>query len=368
MATCIQSTVLTIRLLFGCILLGSMVASAPAQAHATPAAQKQPTRATQSGDEDQSEDNHSPIRPGQVHDAVIWRDPGRLAREDLFYGQGGKKGQPAPPFQFIEEDRQQSTPKFDARDAEGKKWRVKLGHEARPEVVVSRLLWAVGYYVQDDYVLPEADIAGIHMHRGKQYIKGERITDARFARKPSGQHKIATWRWKKNAFTGTRELNGLRVMMALVNSWDLKDENNAVYEDKKSGRQLFLVSDTGSSFGRTGLHFTNGPSKDNLKAYVSSKFIVRTTETTVDFATPTPSWSLLAETLGLATKQFLRRQRMLWIGRNIPRQDAKWIGGLLGQLSHQQLVDAFRAGNYPPEQVEQFVRVIEARIKALNSL
>jgi hypothetical protein len=67
-------------------------------------------------------------------------------------------------------------------------------------------------------------------------------------------------------------------------------------------------------------------------------------------------------------KQFLRRQSMLWIGRKIPRADAKWIGGLLGQLSHQQLVDAFRAGNYPPDQVEEFVRVVEARIRALNDL
>ena len=89
---------------------------------------------------------------------------------------------------------------------------------------------------------------------------------------------------------------------------------------------------------------------------------------TVDFATPTPSWSLLAETLGFAMKQFLRRQSMLWIGRRIPVQDAKWIGGLLGQLSHQQLVDAFRAGDYPPEQVKQFVQVVESRIKALNDL
>jgi hypothetical protein len=36
-------------------------------------------------------------------------------------------------------------------------------------------------------------------------------------------------------------------------------------------------------------------------------------------------------------KQFLRRQGMLWIGRRIPIEDAKWIGGLLAQLKHEQL-------------------------------
>jgi hypothetical protein len=66
-------------------------------------------------------------------------------------------------------------------------------------------------------------------------------------------------------------------------------------------------------------------------------------------------------------KQFLRRQGMLWIGRRIPIEDAKWIGGLLAQLKHEQLVDAFRAGNYPPEIVEKFTTVIEARIQALNN-
>jgi hypothetical protein len=359
------------------VLLAWMLLSAPALrtwAVEPPAPQVQHLTSSsaaadrQSDDEDQSDDNHQAIEPGNVHDALVWHDPGHIAEEDLFYGQGGKSGQPVAPFQFIEEDRGQSTPKFDARDAAGKKWRVKLGGEARPETVVSRLLWAVGYFAQDDYVLPSANIAGIHMHRGRKYIDGEHITDARFSRKPSGQKKIATWRWKKNAFSGTRELNGLRVMMALVNNWDLKDENNAVYLDKKTGRQLFLVSDTGSSFGRTGLHFTNGPSKDNVRAFVKSKFITHETDTTVDFATPTPSWSLLAETLGLAIKQFLRRQSMLWIGRGIPIADARWIGGLLGQLSHRQLVDAFRAGDYPPEVIEQYVAVVEERIRALNAL
>jgi hypothetical protein len=323
--------------------------------------------ATQPPDDD-SDDNHHLIHPDEVHNPILWRNPGRIASEDLFYGQGGKNNQPAPPFQFLEEDRRQSTPKFDVRDANGRKWRVKFGGEARPEVVASRLLWAVGYFAQDDYNLASAEIPGIKMRRGRKFIHGDQISDARFARKPSGQKKIATWRWKKNPFTGTRELNGLRVMMALLNSWDLKDENNSVYEDKKNDRQIFLVSDTGTAFGRTGLHFTNGPSKDNVGAYVRSRFITKKTATVVSFANPSPSWSLLAETLGFGIKQFLRRQGMLWIGRNIPIQDARWIGGLLGQLSHQQLVDAFRAANYPPDQIDQFVTTVESRIKALNDL
>lgn len=353
-----------------CVLFSAAALPAWSAVLAAPASQKHQSSAVaaQPGDDDKSDDDNRPIPPDQVHDAILWHDPGPIAAENLFYGQGDKSGQPVPPFTFLEEDRRQSTPKFDARDADGKKWRVKLGQEARPETVASRLLWAVGYFAQDDYVLPSAEMPGIHMRRGRKYIHGEQITDARFYRKPAGEKKIGTWRWKKNAFTGTRELNGLRVMMALINSWDLKDENNAVYSDKKTGRQIFLVSDTGSSFGRTGLHFTNGPSKDNVRAFAKSKFITHKTATTVDFATPAPSWSLLAETLGFGMKQFLRREGMLWIGHRIPIEDAKWIGGLLAQLKHEQLVDAFRAGNYPAEVVEEFASVVERRIQVLNNL
>jgi hypothetical protein len=43
--------------------------------------------------------------------------------------------------------------------------------------------------------------------------------------------------------------------MALMNNWDLKDDNNAVYLEKhKDGlsEQIYLVSDLGASFGTTG--------------------------------------------------------------------------------------------------------------------
>ncbi|HVG27113.1 MAG TPA: hypothetical protein VM865_05875, partial [Acidobacteriaceae bacterium] len=246
----------------------------------------------------QKVDQRAPVRSEEMHHPVLWHDPGRIAGLDLLRGQGGKDGMPAPPFAFEGEDRDGSTPKFDARDTKGRKWRVKLGQEARPEVAASRLLWAAGYFADDDYVVSKAYVSGLKMRRGRRLVHKGVVDDARFARKPEGQRKIGIWRWKKNRFTGTREFNGLRVMMAVLNSWDLKDENNAVFRDEKTGRELFLVSDVGASFGRTGLHFTSGASKSQPKAYARSKFILKRTETYVDFATPSRSWSLLAETFG----------------------------------------------------------------------
>ena len=314
-------------------------------------------------------DNHKPVPPESTPNAVIWEGPDDIRSRNLFFGQGGESNQPHPPFVFDKEDKSGTNPKFDVTDAEGKKWRVKLGEEARPEVVASRLLWAVGYFANDDYLLDHAEIPGIELSRGQNLIEGhEEIKNARFARRPGHEKKIGIWKWKDNPLEKTREFNGLRVMMAVMNGWDLKDENNAVYQDEKTGRQLYLASDIGATFGTNGLSLTRARSKGNLERYKDSKFITRATETEVDFATPAKPVATLVATLGFSAKEFADRSSYQWIGHNIPRQDARWIGSLLALLSHEQLEDAFRAGGYKPDDVDEFVAVIESRIDELKAL
>ena len=314
-------------------------------------------------------DKDKPIDQAAIHNASLWQDPGNIAAKDMLFGDGGEAGQPAAPFKFIAEDMNGTNPKFDVEDANGKKWRVKLGEEARPEVVASRLLWAVGYYVNDDYLLHVATVQGLDIKRGaKRVHNGEQVIDARFARKPGKDTKVAIWEWKNNPFRDTREFNGLRVMMAVLNSWDLKDVNNAVYINKKTGRQIFLVSDIGATFATNSLQTSRSQDKGNVKNYVDSKFITRTTATTVDFGTPSAPTSVLIKTAGIMAADYSRRKGFDWIGNNIPREDARWIGSMLGQLSHQQLVDAFRSGNFPPESIDQYVTVLESRIAQLKAL
>src|ERR1041385_4592782 len=79
--------------------------------------------------------------------AVIWTNPADIETRDLFYGAGGSAHVPRAPFTFLKEDLGGSNPKFDVRDSDGVKWKVKMGNEARPETAASRLLWSVGYYV-----------------------------------------------------------------------------------------------------------------------------------------------------------------------------------------------------------------------------
>lgn len=337
-------------------------------------AQSQPDPSTKPADKPAAQkaakkDSDKPISQSDVHNASIWHDPGDIASKDMFYGPGGQDGQPAAPFTFISEDMNGTNPKFDVRDANGTKWRVKLGEEARPEIVASRLMWAVGYYVNNDYNLHVATIEGLDMKRGAKRIhNGSQVIDARFARKPGKDTKIGIWQWKTCPFRDTREYNGLRVMMAVLNNWDLKDVNNAVYTNKKTGQQTFLVSDIGATFATNALQTSRAKDKGNVNSYVDSKFITKTTPTTVDFGTPGAPTSVLVKSGGVLAKDYFQRRGFDWIGNNIPREDARWIGSMLGQLSHEQIVEAFRAGNFPPESIGQYVSVLEGRIEQLKAL
>ncbi|HEX4155839.1 MAG TPA: hypothetical protein VHY48_09510 [Acidobacteriaceae bacterium] len=345
-------------------------ATPPAPAEATP--QPDPTPASRASDHSansKKKDDNKPIKDAEVHNASLWQDPGDIAAKDMFYGAGGKNGQPMSPFRFTSEDTNGTNPKFNVTDRNGANWRVKLGTESKPEVVASRLLWAVGYYVNDDYLLHVATIRGLRMKRGKNLThNGDQVINARFERKPGAETKVAIWQWKNNPFRDTREFNGLRVMMAVLNNWDLKDVNNAVYTDKRTGHQIFLVSDIGATFATNTLEMSHTKDKGNVQSYIDSKFITHTTPTTVDFATPGAPTAVLLKSGGVLAKDYLDRKGFEWIGDNIPRDDARWIGSLLGQLSHQQLVDAFRAGDFTPEETNEYITVLESRIAQLKAL
>ncbi|GAC1415373.1 MAG: hypothetical protein NVSMB62_02900 [Acidobacteriaceae bacterium] len=296
----------------------------------------------------------------ELHHPILWHDPGQIADLNVFRGPGGQEGLPVPPFTFEQEDRSGKTSRFYAHDGAGRHWTVEAGRDARPEVAASRLLWAAGYLTDDDYVIWKANVAGLQLRSSKRYVRGGSLYDTRFSRRVDGQTKVGTWQWRKNPFTGTRELNGLRVMMALLNCWDLKDDNNPVIKDLSSGSEQFRVSGLGASLGKTGPRLFRGKAQDNASSFARSGFITKRTDTYVDFATPARSFNPLA--------LFSRKSSPTWIGRRVPRKDAKWVGAILGQLSHKQIEDAFWAAGYPANEVNLFANVVDARIRALGDL
>ena len=150
--------------------------------------------------------------------------------------------------------------------------------------------------------------------------------------------RIGDWNWRHNPFYGTREFNGLRVMMGLIANWDLKDDNNGIFEDeKKTGQKMYEVSDVGTAFGTAGKRYSNGDSKGNLDAYRRTKLIAHIHEDFVDLNFPQhPPVLTLAE---FEWEFFIHQEQIRWIGRHIPRADAKWIGSRLAQLSPDQIRD-----------------------------
>jgi hypothetical protein len=105
-------------------------------------------------------------------------------------------------------------------------------------------------------------------------------------------------------------------------------------------------------------------SKGNLTSFSHSKFVSKVTDDDVDFKFPTRP--ALIDVFDLP--DFIGRLRLRWIGKHIPRADARWIGQLLAQLSPDQVRDAFRSAGYTPREVEGFTRVVEERIAELNRL
>jgi hypothetical protein len=231
--------------------------------------------------------------------------------------------------------------------------------------VASRFVWAVGYYADEDYFLPDFRVEGMppHLHRGADRVSPDgSMHDVRLKRYLKDEVKIGNWSWLADPFTGTREWNGLRVMMALIDNWDLKDVNNAIYD--RQGTRVYLVSDLGASFATTSRRFTRAESKGNLGAYEDAKFITHMTPESINFGTPSrPAMIHIAE-----VSDFKQRVDMEWIGKSIPRADAKWVGDLLAQLTPEQLQSAFRAAGYSQQEIDGFVAVVQERIAELKRL
>jgi hypothetical protein len=301
----------------------------------------------------------APVGPPQ-----IWRDPGEMTALNLIDGAGGRADAPDPagPFTFVSEDLEQSSPKFNVVDGQGAKWKVKLGAESQSETAATRFLWAAGYFVDEDYYLASITVAGLPtLKRGQEFQSpGGVVRGARLERKLATVKKLGDWDWFDNPFVGQRELSGLRVMMSLLNNWDLKAVNNSIYAVGSERR--YVVSDAGATFGNTGNSLTR--SKGVPKDYEDSTFIAKTASDFMDFVLHSRPFF----TGAVEASNYRERTKMEEITKHIPRADAHWLGARLSRLSDDQIRDAFRAAGYGPEDVEGLMRTIRQRIAALNAL
>lgn len=296
--------------------------------------------------------------------AVVWHDPGDVSILNLLYGAGGKERAPDPngKFTFVKEDLDGSSAKFNIQDENGVEWKVKLGEETQSETAATRLLWAVGYFVDEDYYLEDFKVQGLpKLSRGRSSVSADgTVHRARLERSRKNIEQLGNWNWLRNQCGSTKELNGLRVMMAFVNNWDLKVTNNSLEE--VDGQRRCVVTDMGATFGKTGDILNR--SKSVAKEYAASKFISKVTPESVDLVLHSRPFFLAV----INIPYYRNRTRMEKITKRIPRADARWMGQRLALLSVTQIHDSFRAAGYTPEQIDVYTKAVQSRIAQLNAL
>src|SRR5947209_17588667 len=178
---------------------------------------------------------------------VLWQEPTDIASRDLFLGPGGDAMK--PDLSHVTFDRDEPggySVKFRVRDGSGRVWVAKLGNEAQPETAAVRLVWAVGYMTEINYLAPCVHIEGAPKPRKdvERCNNGADFANVRFEARPKAVKRLDDWSWKNNPFAGTKELQGLAVLMAMMNNWDLKDTNNKILLVPVNNTELAPVSKT----------------------------------------------------------------------------------------------------------------------------
>ena len=295
---------------------------------------------------------------------MLWRDPGPSDQLDLGAGPGGRDGIPLPPFAFIEEHTTGSQPCLSVRDARGRVWRAKWGAEVHTETFCTRLAWAAGYFVETTYFVAAGQIDGAaDLKRAKACLdETGRFRDARFELDEADVVKhfdAHGWAWHDNPFVGSRELNGLKILVMLLSNWDNKDvrdvargSNTAIFEHRvgKHRREArYLIIDWGAALGAWGSNILSR-GRWNSEAFASQ------------------SEQLITGVDGTRVTWGYAGQRTADAVENISVGDVRWLYERIGGLTDQQLADALRASGATAEEVVAFTMAILERIQKLRSV
>jgi hypothetical protein len=283
------------------------------------------------------------LRPVGAPPATLWEEPMDMSGRDVFNGPWGREHAPDSEARYTLVERKHTgvNPGMTVRDPLGREWSVKQAPaddwpaEGPVEVVLSRVLSAVGYLQPPVYYLPAFrldDDWGTHVEAG-----------GRFRLKHRTLKEVDAWSWQRNPFVGTRPYQGLLVILLMFNSSDLKNSNNSLYE-YRGGDGLahwFVVRDLGTALGSTG---RLAPRKNDPDAFARHGFITGIHGGFVEF--DYRGWH----------RELVRRR--------ITPDDVRWAGDLLGRLSDRQWQEAFRAGGYPVATAQRFIHTLQEKIAA----
>lgn len=267
---------------------------------------------------------------------MFWTAPSS-ARE-LYYGVGGRELEPAKDAVYNEEatDPRGFSTTIDLKDETGGEWRAKIGVEAQSEVTSSRLVWALGYPQPPAYYVPVLKVreksgnnkVALHYH-------------ARVRPKVKWIQAEGIWSWYQNPFVGTPEYRGLLVLMMILNSTDLKADNNelTLVKQQEPPSRWYIVKDLGATLGATG---RMDPVRNDINQFERHGFIKGVRNGHVQF-------------------EFRGRHQPLL--RQITPADVRWTCERLAKLTDEQWRDAFRAGGYADPIAKRYIERIRVKIR-----
>lgn len=265
---------------------------------------------------------------------VMW-EPVTISERNLYLGPGGTEMQPdLKKSQFLGKQGGGTQLKYRIKDAAGREWVVKVGRETQPETAATRLLWAIGYRTEINYLVPKVQIQQIGNYK-----------NVRFEARPDNVKRLEKWSWTDNPFAGTNEFEGLKIMMAMFNNWDIKDENTAVIKDGDA--HYYIISDLGATFGKLPevSGGKTGRSVNKPEDYAEARFIRQVRDGMIELDYRGKADSII---------------------KGVKVEHGRWLADLLLRLSDKQIEDAFRAANYDDEEVMMLARAFKARIRELD--
>jgi hypothetical protein len=292
----------------------------------------------------------------------IWRDPGPVEQLDLSAGPGGPGSVPVPPFTFLEEHATGSQPCVSVEDAHGRRWRVKWGHEVQCETFAVRFAAACGFFAEVTHLVPSGTIDGAGtLARARDCIGPDgRFCDARFELDDPDVRKLFeehSWAWNDNPFVGTRELDGLKIVVMLLSNWDTKDRrdvargsNTAIFEHRRASwrrEAQYLLTDWGGSMGKWG-----------------SNIVTRGRWDVAGFEAQTPSFVTGVQdgciVFGYAG------QRTADVANGIRVEHAAWLHRLASRLTREQLIAGLKASGATDDEAGRFAEALLDRVAQIG--
>ena len=287
----------------------------------------------------------TPEAPPRAPLTELWNEPRDLERRNLLWGSAPADQAPSKDVEY--EVRKRDTTGYsggyDVVGPDGRAWDIKVGKEAQTEVVVSRLLWALGYHQPAAYYVTGWKLAGTWDDEGEP---------ARF-RLDSDHENEGEWAWLDNPFSNTRAFRALIAVNLLLSNWDYKTSNNRVYVTKGPDGPVrrYVVQDLGAAFGKPRLARSNKllallPGKvgtrNDIDDFEETKLIrnIKGSEVTLDYRGAAGE---ILETMNVA--------------------DVIWACELMNRLQDAQLDDAFEAAGYDPAIRTRFITKIRAKLR-----